>query len=991
MATVLLSAVSLLREVSAGDCLSKITLFLDLQIIHTINKRTVQFFRPYIHVFLKVFFMRLLVIICWLLIVIFVADIKVQAQQFGGNPSSIKWSQINTDTARIIFPEELVGQGRKVASIVHELQRSHTGTIGNRLRKINIVLQNQTSFSNGYVGLGPFRSEFYLFAPQNSFETSALNWIDELSLHEFRHVQQYNNFNVGLSRLAGILFGQQGRALANNAAVPDWFFEGDAVFNETLLSRQGRGRVPDFFNGFKSLYQQGRHYSYMTIRNGSLRQFVPNHYELGYLLVGYGREKYGADFWRKVSADAATFKSLIYPWQSAVRRHAGISYNQFVSDAFAYYQKQWPKEAKSNFITAPKRGNVVNYKYPYLDSSGNIIALESSYSHIPAFYKINKDGKEQKLAVRDIANDDYFSYNGGKIIYSSFRADKRWGYREYSDIKLLDVATGTKRTLVTKERYFSPDLSHDGNRFIVVEMKPNQESNLVSMNQRGEKVFRSKATRGLIYTYPKFSANDSFIYSPIRNEDGQMALLKLELATGKELRVVPFGNRVLGFPLVQGDTVFFSSSYKGNDEIWAYIERRDKVYRVASRSTGLYQAAYDNTTKRLIASTFTADGYRLISIDQPEQLWQPVNEKEQAVVDLYLPDALKQESSATLDNIPVRDFAVRPYKKSYNIFNFHSWRPYYDESEIAFTLLGENILNTFQSELFYAYNRNEASHRVGFNAIYGGSFFQPLAGVSHTWDRTAVLEDRTELSYNELNVNAGLRLPLNLTSGKQNRFITLSSTFNNQQRRWTGIAKQLLADNNFNYLESRVQYSGQIQKAAKQIYPHWAQSVSLQYRNALDNDAKQFLGSGYLYLPGLFATHNLVLSAAYQARDTFSVPFTNNFPFSRGYTAIDFPRMVRFGSNYHFPLVYPDLGFANIVYFRRIRANGFFDYTVTKSLRTGNTFDFRTTGGEVFFDTKWWNQQEITFGIRYSRLLDQPLRGSNYRDQWEVVLPVLLF
>ncbi|MEJ7682334.1 MAG: hypothetical protein WKG06_31685 [Segetibacter sp.] len=175
--------------------------------------------------------------------------IIAKAQEFGGNPSSIKWQQINTDTARVIFPAGLESAGERVATIIHDLQKNHTSTIGNQLRKINIVLQNQTTISNAYVSLGPYRSEFYLFAPQNSFALGALNWVDNLSLHEYRHAEQYNNFNVGLSKVARVLFGQQGQALANAAAVPNWFFEGDAVFYETSLSRQGRGRLPNFFNG----------------------------------------------------------------------------------------------------------------------------------------------------------------------------------------------------------------------------------------------------------------------------------------------------------------------------------------------------------------------------------------------------------------------------------------------------------------------------------------------------------------------------------------------------------------------------------------------------------------------------------------------------------------------------------------------------------------------------------------------------------------------
>src|SRR5215210_1709961 len=446
--------------------------------------------------------------IFFVLTVLVFSIIIAKAQQFGGNPNSIKWQQINTDTARVIFPAGLESAGERVATVIHDLQKNHTSTIGNRLRKISIVLQNQTTISNAYVSLGPYRSEFYLFAPQNSFSLGALNWLDNLSLHEYRHVEQYANFNVGLSKVASVLFGQQGQALANAAAVPNWFFEGDAVFDETSLSRQGRGRLPNFFNGYKSLYLQEKKYTYMKLRNGSLLNYVPGHYELGYLLVGYGREKYGADFWKKVSHDAASFKPLFYPWQHAVKKYAGVSYKQFVADALAFYNQKWQQEKaqQATYITPAQKNYVTNYKYPYLSTDRSIIVLKTSYLHIPAFYKISADGNEQKIGVRDIANDDYFSYNNGKIVYTSFRADKRWGNREYSDIKIMDATTSESKKITNKERYFSPDVSHDGQKIITVEMRTNQMSNLIVISLKGETLFRSKAEPGIVYTYPKFSA-----------------------------------------------------------------------------------------------------------------------------------------------------------------------------------------------------------------------------------------------------------------------------------------------------------------------------------------------------------------------------------------------------------------------------------------------------------------------------------------------------
>ncbi|MBC7901914.1 MAG: hypothetical protein H7Y27_00765, partial [Gemmatimonadaceae bacterium] len=52
--------------------------------------------------------------------------------------------------------------------------------------------------------------------------------------------------------------------------------------------------------------------------------------------------------------------------------------------------------------------------------------------------------------------------------------------------------------------------------------------------------------------------------------------------------------------------------------------------------------------------------------------------------------------------------------------------------------------------------------------------------------------------------------------------------------------------------------------------------------------------------------------------------------------------------------------------------------------------DFRSTGVEIFFDTKWWNELPVNFGIRYSRLLDADIFGDHGPNWFEFVLPVNL-
>ena len=273
--------------------------------------------------------------------------------------------------------------------------------------------------------------------------------------------------------------------------------------------------------------------------------------------------------------------------------------------------------------------------------------------------------------------------------------------------------------------------------------------------------------------------------------------------------------------------------------------------------------------------------------------------------------------------------------------------------------------------------------------MFGAWFPWITGGLSYTFNRKVSDSIRT-IRWNELNANIGLSLPLDFTKGNWYKNLTLASSFNVEKLNISGKYKDSIAGSVFNYLQFSVNWASQTQKAVQHINPHFAQSFLVRYRRVInDYSASQLLASGSLYFPGIGINHSLVLSGAFQARDTADqYRFSNNFPFARGYNSVDAPRMWKGSANYHFPLFYPDWGFAQLVYFMRIRANLFFDYAQAKSLRTGDVFSFRSTGAEIFFDTKWWNQQPVSFGVRYSRLLDNDIAGVLNRGLWEFILPV---
>ena len=257
---------------------------------------------------------------------------QVAGQEFGGNKPSMKWKQIDTDTVRVIFPVALQDQAQRVASTIHYLNRNSRRSIGEKQKKIDIVLQNQTVISNGYVGLAPFRSELYMNAPQNGFDLGS-NWLDMLSIHEYRHALQFMNTRRGITNAGYIVTGELGWSYLSHLSIPNWFWEGDAVVMETALTAQGRGRLPSFYNGYKSLVIDDKTYNYQKARNGSIKDYVPNHYELGFLLCNYGREQYQNDFWKGIVVDASRYKGVIYPFSKAIKRKIGLPVKGFYNEA----------------------------------------------------------------------------------------------------------------------------------------------------------------------------------------------------------------------------------------------------------------------------------------------------------------------------------------------------------------------------------------------------------------------------------------------------------------------------------------------------------------------------------------------------------------------------------------------------------------------------------------------------------------------------------
>jgi len=925
------------------------------------------------------------------------------AQQFGGNPPSVKWKQINTDTARIIFPEGMDSTAQRVAAVVHYLAKNKPLKLGDKLYKVNIVLQTQTTIANGYVGLAPFRSEYFLTPLVNNFKLGSINWAEGLAIHEYRHVEQYNNFRHGITNALYFLFGEEGWLVGINASVPDWFFEGDAVYHETIFSNQGRGRLPFFLNQYKSLWQYNKNYSWMKLRNGSYKDYVPNHYALGYLLVNYGYRKYGDEFWEKVTHDASGFKGLFYPFQKAVKKYSGVDYKKFRNDAFEFSKKMVGVTGDERIATQPKINRsdtagiknltalnekyVTNYMFPYQAGEDSLIYLKNSYRHIYSFYLKDKNG-EQRLRVKDISDDQQFSYRNGKIVYAAYETNPRWGWKDYSVLRIYDIRSKEQHTVGHNTKYFTPDLSPDEKKLTAVYIAPGGKSELHVLDLNGNILQRFHSAEIGLFTDPKF-IDDDHIVTAVRLVNGRMALAIADVVVGSVERLTVPSYAVIGYPSVSNGTVYFTGSFSGNDEIYAVRLKDKKVFQLTQTALGNYNV--NANSSKLVWSGFTPEGYQLKEMEINEGMWNEVGELALTEPVQFL-EPEKAGNDILLNKVEGRKFDVKKYRQAGHLFYVYGWRPYLVDPDYYYTLYSENILNTVSAEAFYHYNRTDLSHGFGSYFLYGGWFPFINAGFEYTSGKPITINNKfTRIHQTE--ISAGLSIPLDLTRGRTFKTLSIGSNYVLNRQSFSGALKDSLGSVDFGYLSHNFSFILSQQKAVQHIYPHLGFNLFLTHRHALSvYDGYQFNASGAVFFPGFHPAHSIVATAAFHQRDTSNILFSNLFSVSRGYDSYNLSRMWRVSGDYHFSIAYPDWGFANIFYLSRVRANGFFDLTKAYSKNKQSTRKLRSVGGEMYFDTKWWNEYALSFGVRISHLLDNGLSpgekaGSNF---FEILVPIVI-
>jgi hypothetical protein len=903
------------------------------------------------------------------------------AQYFdaGQDPSKVKWDQINTENFQIIYPQEFIKDAQRLANAMEISYLYNSQTMKFQPKKISVILHNFSSESNAFVGWAPRRMEFITMPPQEIYPQ---DWLEQLAIHEYRHVIQISKMNQGFTKILYALFGEQITAGVIGLYVPLWMIEGDAVSSETALSNSGRGRLPEFEMQLRTQALQRKIYSYEKAVFGSYKDFVPDRYVLGYQLVANGRKKYGTPLWDKTLDHVAKHPIAVFPFSKGIKKTSGLSkweyYNSTMEELDSLWRVQGNKIQYTNQKTLNRKFKKVytNYRFPQILDDGQVLALKSGLADISQYVLIDAQGKEKVIFKPGFFDPVWLSARKNLIVWSEFIFDKRWENRTYHDIIKYDLAKGT-RTRLTRQKYLhSPNLSPDASKIAAIQVTPDNRFSLTLIDANTGKELNS-------FSHPE----NEFMLTPTWSEEGQQVIFILlgkkgksiamiDLRTGTIENILPYSFKEISQPLKKGDYIFFHGIYSGIDNIYAFEIPTKKIYRITSSHFGAFDPAISQDGKKMIFSDYSALGFNIEEMSLEPASWVPLEMVEDHSIKLYNELDKQEKGVINFDSFPKKDYSVKRYRKFPHLLNIHSWAPvnvntsnYSLNPSIA--LLSQNKLSTAVMQASYVYNYNERvgdiTSSISYKALY------PVIELSTNNGRRANInynqnEGSSYYTWREQNYNLKISQNLNFTRGKYSRFVTLfgKGTYKNihpgENDPATFKTGEALAG------EIGGTFIRTIKAAVRDMRPKWGESLLINYRTKLAGDFSfrdLFSTQASLYLPGAFKHHSLLLSGVYQKQGSGAYSFSSPVTYVRGFNRIlGFHDFYRISVNYKLPLAYPDLKLGPVLYLKRIKANLFYDYGYAK-YRTVNR-PYQSLGVEITNDINIFNfLAPLDIGFRY--------------------------
>jgi len=620
-----------------------------------------------------------------IVISVLAATLAASAQFYSvGNEPPMKWSQITTPGFRVVYPAGLDSLAREYAYSL-EKYRQVVGntcyTAPNELYRnpMPVVLHPFNAYANGSVSWAP--RIMNLYTTPEAYGMEAWPWIDQLTLHESRHVSQLQMGKFpGLFRFFSAITGQLTTGALSAIYPGPALLEGDAVAAETALSRYGRGRSSQFLNYYKVSFDAGQYRNFWKWRWDSQKYYTPDHYRAGYSLVAgmratYGEPNFTGIYYERLDRCAVRFFNL----QRTVRQVSGKSFRKSYREIQQHFHEEWKAEDAVREAKAPfMYGEPVSRPDRLFDGysnlhflNGELLAKRAGLQRNTELVKVSEGGRgRHQQYLSSMASKIMVNPTDSSCWWTEYKPSLCWDMKSWSLLKTKDAA-GKERTVAAGRRLYNVAIHESGKKIATAEYYAEGGSALDIFSPEGELLDSIKAPAGLQVVEPVYVGD--VLYTTAVNSEGY------EIYRVPDWTVIagPIFSQMAA-PICKDGRIWFLCEASGQMELHSVDPAYGEILRHTSTHYGIGSFAFSPDGAELFYTTLSPDSKGVYKLKTSSLI---------ALEEDFLPTPVKTAEllSAGEKVQPADgDFLLsepEPYDRVRHAFRFHSWAPVYVDYE----------------------------------------------------------------------------------------------------------------------------------------------------------------------------------------------------------------------------------------------------------------------------------------------------------------------
>ena len=929
---------------------------------------------------------------------------SAQITASGTEPAKVQWQTFNSAHYQLIFPEGLDSLARIYAAALERYRIPNSVSSGFKANEyyskpMPAVLHSFTGYSNGSVSWAP--RNMSLYTNPESYSPDPQNWIDQLAVHEGRHVAQmqfgasarkFELFNI----LSGELFAG---AMAGVYSGPA-FLEGDAVAAETALTDAGRGRTADFLQYYRVCFADSLWRDYWKWVYGSQRWYTPDYYRAGYVLHAGMRNTFDKPDFTKYYYQRIVRKPLfpIMNLQKSVKEVSGLKFK----DAFRRIEEDFAADFAANdslrlelygeFQQGADITKATKYFRAYRGLAvlgDSLYAIRSGLDLVPELVRIDGGRVRHLHYMASQTSRLTASEKTGSLYWTEHTDDIRWEKKSSSRLVRYDPRQGKLAALSgPDDRWYNPAASPVDSLVAVVSNRLDGRTELLLVSGRSGEIWQTIAAPDEIQLVEPAWLGDKLYASAIGPNgfgiyavDGWRELLPQ--------RIVKI-NRLFG----HDGRLWFTSDRDGTSELYS-LGTDGSLRQETNLRFGGADWCFAGDSLLFTALSVADKGVK--SLPAAELLGQPVSPDP---LPRPIPEKLAyQEDTLALslvldpkDSLRLDFSGTKPYSKPAHLFKFHSWLPIYVGEDVVSSMSFEDIYTdaSLGATVFFQNDLESSYGQIGLQAFGGTIPALHLQWAYTGWlpkielratvgGRKALYQDidvettSTSISFMSvldtlsqpcLSGLARVYIPVNLSKGAWTRGIIPSFTISASNDIVTAVdysgTRLFKTTSNPIALQLSLRGYTMLPTPPSGVFPKLGIGVELGY---IDYPLRRVWQPGkaytsvYGYLPGFARTHGLRLSAV--ASQEFGSKWQESSTMSAS-------------AEYALPFAPVDWSFmCPVTYVRNFELHlyGSWDYMGTKNMLNGQTDGVNNAyvgaGVCACLSNFAWSPYGIRIGLKY--------------------------